>query len=50
MEELEHTLKKIEEQIEKETDQMTEIVKNLESLKKQKKAIQAVMFTITKEY
>lgn len=50
MEELEHALKKIEEQIETETDQMTEIVKNLETLKRQKKAIQAVMLTLSKEY
>jgi len=50
MEELEHALKKIEEQIEIETDNMTEIVKKLETLKKQKKSIQAVIVTLSKEY
>jgi hypothetical protein len=50
MEELEETLKKINQDIETETDKMTDAAKKIENLKKQKIAIQTILGTLTQSY
>jgi predicted nucleic acid-binding Zn-ribbon protein len=50
MEELEETLKKLNQEIETETDKMIESTKKIEDLKKQKIAIQTILGTLTKSY
>ena len=43
MEELEESLKKINQELEQETNKMTEVVKKVEELKKQKDVIQTLL-------
>jgi hypothetical protein len=50
MEELEESLKRINQEIETETDKMTEAAKKIEDLKRQKIAIQSILGTLTKSY
>ena len=50
MEELEESLKKINQELEQETNKMTEVVKKIEELKRQKDVIQTLLNTLTKAY
>jgi uncharacterized protein YdcH (DUF465 family) len=50
MEELQETLEKLNQQIETETNKMTEITKQIEDLKKQKIVIETILGTLTKTY
>ena len=50
MEELEENLKRINEQIDFHTDKMSEIIKKIDELKRQKDAIQNVIKNLTRAY
>lgn len=50
MEELQENLKVINEELQRETEKMEELVLKIENLKKQKSAIQTILHTLTKEY
>lgn len=50
MEELQESLKAINEELQKETEKMEELRLKIEDLKKQKSVIQSILHTLTKEY
>ena len=50
MEELQENLKALNEEIKKESEKMEELTLKIENLKKQKSAIQTILYTLTKEY
>lgn len=50
MEELQESLKALNEEIKKESEKMEELTLKIEDLKKQKSVIQSILHTLTKEY